>query len=140
MENLTTLTGFNIREGLLPDKLFLDDEEVGVIARKSFRFYQGQFLTYIREEISRAAWAAQMVLPCAQGNEAMCRLVEDMLGKKPKKGSRKWYLEQAYREIVRGDLSPKGFLKVYHGIARASKYYKKGELEEKIEKRKDERL
>ena len=52
-----------------------------------------------------------MVLPCAQGNEAMCRLVEDMLGKKPKKGSRKWYLEQAYREIVRGDLSPKGFSK-----------------------------
>ena len=49
-------------------------------------------------------------------------------------------MEQAYREIVRGDLSPKGFLKVYHGIARASKYYKKGELEEKIEKRKDERL
>lgn len=140
IENLATLTGFDVRENNLPDKLFLNDEEVGVIVRHSSDFFHGQFLFYLREQVGPSLWAAQFVLPCAQGNEAICRLVKRMLGRKPTKGSREWYLEKAYREIVKGDLEPREFLKVYYNIANPALHYKKGEIKKEIKERKKKRI
>lgn len=132
LETVANTSAFRIEEGLADfDEMFFLPDEIGEIVQRNPELWLGGVLGEMKG-VSKAWWAAQRVLECAEGVQQTCDLIEREISGNVRRGWDEWYLKEAFTQYLEGDFDPVRFTKNWHAV------FQPGESEAEARRRRGE--